>query len=128
MSISRPAAALLVTAAVGSCGAQGSSLAGYPGLQWQVISFYGAHAMERNASCPNPQMWSATRHRAVEETPERVVTDIRYYWMDELQSMEVGQGGSGGTCQGWGERTFTFAKTGDGGLEVQAMTGLQKRA
>jgi hypothetical protein len=127
MSISRPAA-LLVAATLGGCTAQGPSLAGYPGLQWQVINFYDARAMERSASCPNPQMQSVTSRRIVEETPEKVVMDIRYRWMDESQAMEMEQGGSVVTCQDWSERTFTFARTGDGGLVVQGMTGPQKRA
>jgi hypothetical protein len=128
MSISRPATALLVAAVVGGCGAQGPSLAGYPGLQWEVISFYGAHATERSASCPNPQMRAVTRHRIVEETPEGVVMDVRYYWVDESQASDLGRGGNATTCQDWGERTFTFARTSDGGLEVQSMTGPQKSA
>jgi hypothetical protein len=73
-------------------------------------------------------MRSVTSHRIVEETPERVVMDIRYRWMDESQAMEMEQGGSVVTCQDWSERTFTFARTNDGGLVVQSMTGPQKRA
>jgi hypothetical protein len=37
------------------------------------------------------------------------------------------QGGSVVTCQDWGERTFTFARTGDDGLVVQGMSGPRKR-
>jgi hypothetical protein len=127
MSISRPAAALLVTAMASGCAAQGPSLAGYPGLQRQVMSFYDGRATERSAACPNPQMRSVTSHRIVEETPDKVVMDIRYRWMDESQAMEMEQGGSVVTCQDWGERTFTFARTGDDGLVVQGMSGPRKR-
>jgi hypothetical protein len=127
MSISRPAAALLLTTLVSGCSTQGPSLAGYPGLQSQVMSFYDDRATERSASCPDPQMRSVTSHRVVEETLEKVVMDIRYRWMDDSQAMEMEQGGSVVTCQDWSERTFTFARTGSGGLVVQSMTGPQKR-
>ena len=119
---------LLFPAALAGCGWQGPSLAGYPGLQHQVIGFYDDRAMERSAACPNPEMQSITSNRVVEDTPERVVMDVRYRWMDESQAMEMEQGGSVVTCQDWGERTFTFARTGDGGLVVQGMTGPRKRA
>jgi hypothetical protein len=37
-------------------------------------------------------------------------------------------GGSKIVCSGWGERTFTFTKRSNGELEVESMTGPQKRA
>jgi hypothetical protein len=126
MSLSRHAAALLVTALVGGCAAQGPSLAGYPGLQWQVISFYDDRATERSAACPNPEMQSITSHRVVGASPDRVVLDVRYYWIDWSQGTDI-SGGTVTTCRDWNERTFTFARTSDGGLEVRSMTGPQKR-
>ena len=36
------------------CAWQGPSLAGHEGLQWEVISYYGARALEENAMCPQP--------------------------------------------------------------------------
>ena len=120
-------AAFLLTTGLAGCSWQGPSLAGYPGLQYQVTSLYGDRAMEQNASCPNPRMWSVTKYTVVEDTPERVVMDIHYYWVDESQSIDV-QGSSMTTCRDWGDRTFTFAKTTGGGLEVVSMTGAQKRA
>ena len=83
MSVLRTAA-LLLALSLAACNTQGPSLAGQPGLQWQVVSFYGDRAMERAASCPNPRM-SITRYRVVEETPEQVVMDIDYYWVDECR-------------------------------------------
>ena len=118
---------LLSMGVLAACNAQGPSLAGQPGLQWQVISFYDDRAMERSASCPNPRMRSVTRHHIVEDSPQRVVMDIKYYWVDESQAMDI-PGGSIITCQDWGERTFTFAKATDGSLQVKSMTGPQKRA
>jgi hypothetical protein len=123
----RPITLLLLPAALVGCGWQGPSLAGYPGLQHQVISFYDDRAMERSAACPNPEMQSITSNRVVEDTPERVVMDVRYYWIDWSQATDVA-GGSVTTCRDWSERTFTFARTTGGGLQVQSMTGPQRRA
>src|SRR5690349_21385330 len=39
-------------AALAACSWQGPPLAGYPGLQWKVVSYYDNRAMERNAACP----------------------------------------------------------------------------
>ena len=105
---------LLLGASLAGCSWQGPSLASYPGLQYQVISYYDGRAMEANASCPNPYMRSITSARVVEQTPERVVMDIRCHWVDDQVSADV-QGGIV-PCQDWGERTFTFASQGDGRL------------
>ena len=127
-------AALLTLAA---CSWQGPPLAGYPGLQWKVISYYDNRAMERNAACPLPRM-DAVQAKVVDETPTQVVMNVRYHWFDDSQSSHegrrfpgmpfpgVGAGGVLGYCNDWGERTFTFTKTSQGGLEVASMTGPQR--
>jgi hypothetical protein len=117
---------LLFPAALAGCGWQGPSLAGYPGLQHQVISFYDDRATERSWACPNPEMQSITSNRVVEDTPERVVMDVRYYWIDWSQGTDV-QGGTVTTCRDRSERTFTFSRTSGGGLQVQSMSGPQRR-
>jgi hypothetical protein len=122
----RPITLLLLPAALVGCGWQGPSLAGYPGLQHQVISFYDDRAAERSWACPNPEMQSITSNRVVEDAPERVVMEVRYYWIDWSQATDVA-GGSVTTCRDRSERTFTFARTSDGGLEVRSMTGPQRR-
>ena len=116
----------VTAAALAACSGQGSSLAGYPGLQQQVISYYNGRAMERSASCPTPEMRAVTSARVVEDTPQRVVMDIRYSWVDWNQAADVG-GANVTTCNDWGERTFTFARSGTGTLGVVGMTGEQKR-
>lgn len=113
--------------AISGCGWQGPSLAGHPGLQYQVTSFYADHAMERNSACPNPRMQAVTGYDVIEDTPERVVMNIKYYWIDDSQSVDVRGGGSVTTCQDRSERTFTFTKTSNGDLQVTKMTGLQRR-
>lgn len=118
---------MMLPIALAGCGWQGPALEGHAGLQQQVISFYNANASERQAICPNPAMQSITSSRVVEDTPEKVVMDIRYYWVDWSQAVDV-QGGSVTTCRDWSERTFTFARNSDGSLQPQSMTGPRKRA
>ena len=125
--VRRNALVLTAALAISSCSWQGPSLAGHPGLQYQVTSFYDDHAMERDSTCPNPRMQAITGYSIVEDTPERVVMTIKYYWLDESQSVDVRGGGSATTCRDRSERTFTFAKTSNGDLQVSKMTGLQRR-
>ena len=94
-------------------------------MQQQVISFYDARATERSAACPNPEMQSITANRVVEDTPERVVMDVRYYWVDWSQATDIA-GGSVTTCRDWSEFVF-FARTSGGWLEAQSMLGSQRR-
>ena len=120
-------AASLLTLAVAGCAWQGPSLEGHDGLQYRVISFYDAHASERQASCPNPKMQSITASRVVEDTPDKVVMDIRYYWVDWSQATDVA-----------GRQHHHLPRLGRADLHLrqrqrrqppaQSMTGPQKRA
>lgn len=128
---------LAVGAAVlGACAelAQGPSLAGYPGLQFQVESFYRVRALEENASCTQPTMF-ITGYDVVEDTPSRLVLDVRYRYVDEgmrdvddLLPNRVLRGG----CTGWAQRTFVIAKSVGGpdgasvATSVRSMTGPQR--
>ena len=121
---------ILLFLVAAACSWQGPSLAGYPGLQWQVMSYYNTHAVEQNAACPIPQM-DAVQAKVVDENPTQVVMNVRYHWFDDSQSSDndlFPGGGSGalGYCNDWGERTFTFTKTSQGGLQVVSMTGPQR--
>lgn len=133
---SKRVALVLLAAALGACSWRGPSLAGYDGLQFEVISFYDANAMEKNATCPQPRMQAVTRTQVVEETPQRVVMNIRYHFRDEGQADRdsddgfptFGGGGVLNRCDGFAERTFTFAKDTAGELDVVSMTGPQRRS
>ena len=121
---------ILLFLVAAACSWQGPSLAGYPGLQWQVMSYYNTHAVEQNAACPIPQM-DAVQAKVVDENPTQVVMNVRYHWFDDSQSSDndlFPGGGSGalGYCNDWGERTFTLTKTSQGGLQVVSMTGPQR--
>ena len=110
-----------------ACSYQGPELAGQPGLQWEVMSFYAARATERAFTCNAPRMRTITSTRVVEDTPARLVMDLRFTWVDDNAAIDMPHGGSI-MCQDWGERTFTFARAADGTLTVQSMSGPQRRS
>lgn len=109
------------------CGWPGPSLQGQPGLQFAVTSFYDGRAMERSATCPNPEMQTITGSTIVSDDGRNVVMDIRYSWIDWSQAFDVGNG-TVTTCRDRNERTFTFVRDTDGRLQVVAMSGEQKRS
>lgn len=117
--------ALPILLGLAGCSWPGPSLQGQPGLQYDVISFYNGRAMERSASCPNPEMQSITNSRIVSDDGEAVTMDIRYSWVDWSQATDIG-GGNVTTCRDWSERTFTFARDTNGKLQVTGMSGGQK--
>ncbi len=114
-----------------SCNVQGPALAGYPGLQFKVISFYDNNALEQNATCTQPRMRSVTGTQIIEETPQQVVMNVRYYWYDESSSQFDDNmffpAPVLNRCNGFAERTFTFVKMTDGSLDVRSMSGPQRR-
>jgi hypothetical protein len=111
-----------------ACGWQSPGIAGHDGgLQSRVQRFYAGRAMERGAACPSPRMTTITRAEVVEETPERVVMDLRYRWTDDGQSTDADGGTFRGICQGFNGRRFTFARANDGSLKVERMSGPRGR-
>ena len=125
MTLPSRTAVVLLAGAAAACSYQGPSLQGYAGLQYRVISYYRANAVERAAVCPNPEMQSITASTILEQTPDRVVMDVRYYWVDWSQATDLG-GASITTCRDWASRTFTFAPDTAGNLQVVGMSGPTK--
>lgn len=124
--------ALPLALLLGGCGYQGPAVAGYPGLQNKIRWYYDSNAIEQNATCTQPRMQAITGTQIVDETPETVVMNIRYRWLDEGQ-LDYDRGGlplAGipfQRCNGWAERRFTFVKMTDGNADVRSMTGPQRR-
>jgi hypothetical protein len=120
------AAALLALIAsfVPACSWRGPPLAGFEGLQNQVVGFYRANATERQMSCTVVIM-TPVAAEVVEDTPRRVVIDVRYRWTADRARR--GRGFGPGFCNGWGQRTFTLARADGGALRVVGMTGEQRR-
>ncbi|MGE3739345.1 MAG: ATP-binding protein [Geminicoccaceae bacterium] len=125
--------ALLPLLGLAACGYQGPAVAGYPGLQNKIMWYYENNALEQNATCTRARMRSITGAQVIDETPQTVVMNIRYYWYDEGQrdfddsGFGVFAPGPINRCNGFAERTFTFVKMTDGSLQVRSMTGPQRR-
>ena len=99
-----PTIALLVLAAGACATANQDGLPDWFDLQFQITSFYATRAQERGATCNLPEM-SITRAEVVEETPERLVLDVTYFWRDNAYGDRSDvQFGRINPCQGFARR------------------------
>lgn len=131
MRTTRPTRRALVAAlllAAGAACTRNPELATYRGVEFEIESFYERWAWERNATCLRPEM-AIARIRTLEDTPEKLVLAVRYFWEDRAfgRDDEMFPRRSGASwCSGFDERIFTLAKHGDGRVSVVAMTGPQR--
>jgi hypothetical protein len=90
----------------------------YPDAPEQIRRFYREHAWERGATCVLPRMDTISDIKVVRDTPEQLVVEVRYWWIDDTR-----QGGDYGAnlCAGVDTRTFTFDRT--DGLRITGMSG-----
>lgn len=79
------------------------------------------YASEGGGRCFRPYIDGFTKLTVLEDTPDRLVVHVRYFYRDRFQ--EGGQGEGGQVCTGFAERTFTLARSPDGDLVVVGMTG-----
>lgn len=122
-----PLAPILLAAA--ACAPGNPELTRYRGVEFEIETFYETYAWERNATCLRPEI-SIARIDTIEDTPEKLVLAVRYFWEDRAfgndDEMFPLRGG-GGWCSGWSERVFTLAKRPDGRVSVAAMTGPERQ-
>jgi hypothetical protein len=115
-----PIVALVVLLA-GCTGGIESAYFGPPGaIERIIMRYYERHASEGN--CFNPYIDGFTTVTVLEDTPDRLLVQARYFWRDRFQD---GGGGSGQLCAGFNERTFVLGRDADGGPIVVGMTGEQ---
>ena len=124
--------AAAVSIGVTACTWQGPSLAGLPGAQYPVTSYYANNAIEKSMSCTAPAM-TPVRAAVVSDDGQQVAVRVRYHWYPNSQDgrsvVKPGEGSSSsnrGFCNGSDERTFTLARNGDGTFTVVRMTGPQR--
>jgi len=120
------AATILLLAACANANPDG--LPAFYQLQFELESFYAKRAQEQGASCNLPRM-GITRVLIVEETDERYVLNVTYFWRDTA----YGPGNDFfftpspiNYCQGWSQREFVVAKRTGGGYSVTSMSGPQR--
>lgn len=85
--------------------------------------YYERNASEGGARCFRPFIDGFTRLDVIEDTPQRLVVEARYFFRDRAQ--EGGSGEGGNVCTGFNERTFTLARDQNGAPVVIGMTGEQ---
>ena len=90
-------------------------------LERTVMRYYERHATEENRTCLSPYIDGFTRVELVEEQPERLVVDARYFYRDRSKD-NSGADGLGRECTGYADRRFTLARS-EAGVEVVEMTG-----
>jgi hypothetical protein len=119
----RPFYVLFVALLVAGCAASRipeTSFADPADIERAIMRYYERHATEENRTCLSPYIDGLTQVEVVEETPERLVVDVRYFYRDRFK--DDGGNGLGRECTGYAERRFTLAKS-DSGIEVVEMTG-----
>ena len=92
-------------------------------IERAIRLYYERNASEGGASCFRPYIDGFTRLTVLEDTPDRLVVEARYFFRDRAQ--EGGQAQGGNVCTGFNERTFTLARDQDGVPVVIGMTGEQ---
>ncbi|HWL72059.1 MAG TPA: hypothetical protein VNS22_27265 [Geminicoccus sp.] len=111
----RPWLAAAVLAALAGCSTLQPPLPDHPDAVAAIEAYYRAHAWEEGARCISPSM-QVTQADVLEDTPDRLVVQTRYYWRDGKRSSKAA-----GFCSGFSSRTFTL----EGG-RVVGMTGEQR--
>lgn len=124
------AATMLLLAACANANPDG--LPAFYQLQFELESFYARRAQEQGASCNLPRM-AITRAQVVEETNERYVLNVTYFWRDDAYGPDFDDDDDffltpspASFCQGWSQREFVVAKRTGGGYSVTSMSGPQR--
>jgi hypothetical protein len=89
----------------------------HPDAIASIQDYYAANAWEDGARCVSPSM-NVTQTKVLENTPDRLVVETRYYWRDDRRMSDAGAD----LCSGFATRTFTLSQG-----RVVAMTGEQRR-
>jgi hypothetical protein len=135
---------LIVLGGLGLAACAGG-LAGQPDLLAEVKRYYDRYAMEEGGLCGSPQFGLVTRSSIEEQSADRLIVQVSYFYSQPNVLPTYGQpyptptvgpegkaaitqpGVTGPTqCRGSSSRRFTVAKRADG-FEVLAMTGPQRQ-
>jgi hypothetical protein len=91
-------------------------------LQATIERYYGRYASEEYGRCSRAYIDGITRARVVEQTDDRIVVDVHYFYRDRVRD---GSDFGGAECSGFGDRRFVVARA-ETGLEVVEMSGPQR--
>jgi hypothetical protein len=104
------------------------TLAGHPGLLYNVKFYYERNALEENGRCGAPLLEGVSRSEVLEDNQDRLVVRLDYRYRDFIRDEPRAPSGAlpfFRECQGFASRTFTIDKRPEG-LVVSGMDGPQK--
>lgn len=102
-------------------------------VETAIKRHYASTASERHGLCPRPYIDGITGVEIIEDSPERLVAEVGYFFRDRIREPAGDENEGSVPCTGFGERTFTVTSTGDGPRAVemsgpQGKTWLRSRA
>lgn len=95
-------------------------------LEQALKRYYQRHASEEHGYCRSPYIDGLTRVALIEDQPERLVVDVRYFYRDRSKDDGGGDTNRGSECTGFAGRRFALGKA-EAGVEVLEMTGERRR-
>ena len=116
---------VLLTVLLASCGPRLESAHFQPpsAVELAIANHYERYASEENSQCLRPYIKGLSRVEVIEDQPERLVVQIRYFFRDRIR--EVGDD-QNSACVGFNGRRVALGKS-DGKIEVVEMTGPKRR-
>lgn len=94
-------------------------------IETAIKRHYSSNASERHGLCPRPYIDGITGVEVIEDSPERLVAEVRYFFRDRIREQAGDEDDGAVFCTGFSERTFTVTST-DQGPKVTDMSGPQE--
>ena len=123
----RPWLGLLAGVAVAGCASpsiESTQLGAGSAVETAIKRYYARSASERHGLCPRPYIDGITDVEVIEDTPDRLVAEVGYFFRDRVRDQDGGEDDGSARCTGFGERTFTLASP-EQSPKVVDMTGPQ---
>lgn len=95
-------------------------------IETAIKRYYSSNASEEHGHCPRPYIDGITGVEVVEDTPEQLVAEVRYFFRDRIREPAGDDSDGSVRCMGFSERIFTLTRT-DEGPTVVDMSGPQEQ-
>lgn len=123
----RPWLCLVAGAALAGCASPSIESAQFgagSAVETAIKRYYASRASEQHGLCPRPYIDGITGVEIIEDSPERLVAEVSYFFRDRIREPAGDENEGSVPCAGFGERTFTVTST-EQGPEVVEMSGPQ---
>lgn len=94
-------------------------------IETAIKRYYSSNASEDRGHCPRPYIDGITGVEVIEDTPERLVAEVRYFFRDRIRDQPGDEDDGSVRCIGFSKRTFTVDRT-EQGPKVVDMSGPQE--